>query len=187
MSRISLIKKLGVDTGLLKKATARYLEKVMLYHMNEQERNDLTGSPKPRIGMDPKDTDELPVELGDNLDDEPRDWLRDEYAAAFLASNLSKRSPEDQKKFHALFGNNYIKKLNYYYYEKGPRCLSRSPKYIRLNTYATNIAFRRLVPQISTYAEAEEGGQSGSKIAIFFPRSDCAIGCEAGGRQVQIW
>lgn len=159
----------------------------MLYHMNEQERNDLTGSPKPRIGMDPKDTDELPVELGDNLDDEPRDWLRDEYAAAFLASNLSKRSPEDQKKFHALFGNNYIKKLNYYYYEKGPRCLSRSPKYIRLNTYATNIAFRRLVPQISTYAEAEEGGQSGSKIAIFFPRSDCAIGCEAGGRQVQIW
>ncbi|OOQ83083.1 hypothetical protein PEBR_38571 [Penicillium brasilianum] len=121
--------KLGVDTGLLKKTTARYLEKVILYHMNEQERNDLTGSPKPRIGMDPKDADELPVELGDNLDDEPRDWLRDEYAVAFLASNLSKRSPEDQKKFHALFGNNYIKKLNYYYYEKGPRCLSRSPKF----------------------------------------------------------
>ncbi|KAF3918259.1 hypothetical protein ABW21_db0201477 [Orbilia brochopaga] len=157
-SQINLISNLGVKSDVLKQDAQNYIYRAMLFHMGDEDRVNMTDAAKPNVSGNPLLPEALPTELGPLLEDELRDWLRDEYCIAYIASHLSKQPEAQQKQFKAVFTEDDIKRLEYWWYGKGASCLSRSSEYNRLNTLATMISFRRRVPRIMQYLSDTEKG-----------------------------
>lgn len=60
------------------------LQKAMLYHMEEGDRQNFVGVVKPTV-----DEAVFPNELADNLPDDLKTWLKDTYTPAYISYMLS--------------------------------------------------------------------------------------------------
>jgi hypothetical protein len=150
-SKIHLINNLGVKSDILKEDARKYLYKAMLYHIDDDDREKMTDQAKPRVSSDPALPDALPTELADTLDQDLKDWLKKTYSVAYICKNLSRQNKRNQEEIKAVFTDDDMDRLEYYWYGKGPSCLNRSTEYSRLNSFCTMISFRRRVPAIMTY------------------------------------
>ena len=123
----------------------------MLYHMDDDDREKMTDEAKPRVSSDLTLPDALPTELADTLDQDLKDWLKKTYSVAYICKNLSRQNKKNQEEIKAVFTDDDMDRLEYYWYGKGASCLNRSTEYSRLNSFCTMISFRRRVPAIMTY------------------------------------
>ncbi|KAI0886716.1 uncharacterized protein GGS22DRAFT_116844 [Annulohypoxylon maeteangense] len=100
-------------------ASQKLIHKMMLYHMNDDDRQSFLSASKPN---------DLPTELADGLDSELKDFLRNKYAVAFLCNSFS-----GSDKYSSSFTAQEQKNLWYWWQGNGKSCLSRSKEYNTIN------------------------------------------------------
>ncbi|KAI0480015.1 hypothetical protein F4859DRAFT_530101 [Xylaria cf. heliscus] len=100
-------------------ASQKLIHKMMLYHMNADDRDKFLKAGKP---------DDLPYDLADGLDADFKDFIRNKYAVAFLCNSFG-----DSHTYANRFTSNEQKKLWYWWQGNGRSCLSRSKEYNQIS------------------------------------------------------
>jgi hypothetical protein len=86
------------------------LRNIMFYHMDESRRVTFLNYPKPN---------DLPLELGANLPQDLKTWIKDTYAPAYLSFMLSQVKKEDSKSWRVNFDETEQDKIWYWWTGQG--------------------------------------------------------------------
>ena len=103
-------------------SSQKLIHSMMLYHMNQDDREKFTSSSKPS---------DLPSQLADGLAGELKTFLRTKYAPAFLCQSF-----EATDLYRKKFTDKERKKLWYWWHGNGDKCLARTKEYNDLNNLA---------------------------------------------------
>ncbi|RAL04454.1 uncharacterized protein BO80DRAFT_485021 [Aspergillus ibericus CBS 121593] len=105
------------------------IKSMMFYHMDDDQRTDLTGQSKPT---------DLPLSLGENLPTDLQKFLREKYAPAFLCQSVAHYEQYEQQ-----FTEQEKKNLRYWWDGNGDNCLAKSKHYAEINRRTSLEAVRR--------------------------------------------
>ncbi|PWY96530.1 hypothetical protein BO94DRAFT_570823 [Aspergillus sclerotioniger CBS 115572] len=104
-------------------ATQAVIQNMMLYHMNQDDRETFTQLGKPG---------DLPVELADGLSEDIKTFLRTKYAPAWLCQSFVASD-----KYASKFTDKEKKKLWYWWHGNGKNCLAQATEYNEINKLAS--------------------------------------------------
>ncbi|RAL06089.1 uncharacterized protein BO80DRAFT_469966, partial [Aspergillus ibericus CBS 121593] len=110
-------------------STQGVIQDMMLYHMNQDDRETFTQLSKP---------DDLPAELADKLSDDIKTFLRTKYAPAWLCQSFVASD-----KYAGKFTDKEKKKLWYWWHGNGKNCLAQATEYNDINKLASTEAVKK--------------------------------------------
>ncbi|KAI3005469.1 hypothetical protein CBS147345_7540 [Aspergillus niger] len=99
------------------------IKSMMFYHMDDDQREDLTGQSKPK---------DLPLSLGANLPTDLQKFFREKYAPAFLCQSVMR-----YEKYEDNFTDQEKKNMRYWWDGNGDKCLAKSKEYAEINRRAS--------------------------------------------------
>lgn len=149
----------GLDLSLekLEGDTQSLIHNAMLYHMDENQRKYYTGQNRPRVG---NFYDEVPIELGPNLNQPTADWLKKKYIPMWIANCIMCISDEKVANWHHKFSTAERKRIRYWWTGSGKKFMSQEPYYCRLNEMCSRIATLRVVPELKDYMNDTNRGSA---------------------------
>ncbi|KAJ5546864.1 hypothetical protein N7494_004449 [Penicillium frequentans] len=118
----------------LHNAAQQFIHKMMLYHMDDTQREKILREPKPLVPL------ELPCALARDLQRNLKTFFKERYAPAFICRYVG-RTP----KYLKSFTDKEIKNLWYWWEGSGKKSLSQSVEYNDINVMASRVAM------LSTY------------------------------------
>ncbi|OJI87346.1 hypothetical protein ASPTUDRAFT_116731 [Aspergillus tubingensis CBS 134.48] len=108
--------------------TQTIIKSMMFYHMDDDQRKDLTGQSKP-TNLDSSLAESLPSDL--------QRFFREKYAPAFLCQSVMR-----YEKYEDKFTDQEKKNLRYWWDGNGDKCLAKSKEYAEINRRASLAAVR---------------------------------------------
>ncbi|PYH30565.1 uncharacterized protein BO87DRAFT_342321 [Aspergillus neoniger CBS 115656] len=109
--------------------TQVFIKSMMFYHMDDNQREDLTGQAKPT---------NLDSSLAENLPSDLRKFFREKYAPAFLCQSVMRYDKYEDK-----FTEQEKKNMRYWWDGNGDKCLAKSKEYAEINRRASVEAVRQ--------------------------------------------
>ncbi|KAH6880531.1 hypothetical protein B0T10DRAFT_609611 [Thelonectria olida] len=110
------------------------LQNMMLFHMNEDARTTFLQTAPP---------ENLPVELGANLQQELKSWIHDTYGPAYVSFMIAQTKSANAKWRYPLTDADKDK-IWYWWSGSGDKCLAKSSEYNKLNALTSVFAMRQL-------------------------------------------
>ncbi|RYO86620.1 hypothetical protein DL764_008985 [Monosporascus ibericus] len=136
-----LVNKIVFTENTLHQTTQSIVKKVMLYHMDDGDREEFTNQAKPT---------DLPLILTDGLDSVMpglSNWVKYKYARAYVAFSLSNMTKAGEEALREKYRLSLAQKdkIWYYWSGAGEGCLAREKEYNTLNELASAYALREIV------------------------------------------
>lgn len=141
----------------LQKATQGLIYNVMLYHMDASDRKKFIGVEQPSVGSS---ADQVPSDLGPNMESGLRDWITSKYIPAWLTQRISTMGDMNKDAFRRQLTVKQRKRLRYWWEGKGKSCMSQDDHYNHLNAVAANYTLRRTVPRVNDFLEDDNKGNT---------------------------
>ncbi|KAI2812118.1 hypothetical protein CBS115989_10777 [Aspergillus niger] len=113
----------GYDEVAIHNMSQVLIKSMMFYHMDDDQREDLTGQSKPK---------DLPLSLGANLPTDLQKFFREKYAPAFLCQSVMR-----YEKYEDNFTDQEKKNMRYWWDGNGDKCLAKSKEYAEINRRAS--------------------------------------------------
>ncbi|KAJ5587160.1 uncharacterized protein N7459_002925 [Penicillium hispanicum] len=104
------------------------ITEMMYYHMDQKQLDDFTIRGRPT---------QLPSQLTTQLDPNLREWLKNTYAPAFIAQNISQI-----EKYSDRFKDNEREKVWYWWAGNGDKCLAHTKEYTQINAITSSYAMK---------------------------------------------
>ena len=141
---------LPLDAPTVHDATQRLLYRVMLYHMDDNDRNTFTGDAKPTVG---NGGDQVPTALASNLNTDIVSWIQKTYVPMWIAKRIISMNDATQNTWREKFSEQQKKKINYFWTGKGKTCLSQAPENNLLNQFCATYGLRLVSPRLGQFAD----------------------------------
>ncbi|KAL6885433.1 hypothetical protein GGI43DRAFT_388957 [Trichoderma evansii] len=136
------------------------LLRTMKFHMSDDDLKNFMGESRPIEGPG---EDQVPSELGTNLDVDAQSWLQFKYIPAFIGRMICNASADTKKTWRRSLTAAEEKQINYWWTGKGRGCLSQDPIYNRLNEIAARQAVLSVAPRLQDYLSSPRGGAAWAK------------------------
>ncbi|KAJ4371940.1 hypothetical protein N0V85_009084 [Neurospora sp. IMI 360204] len=136
------------------------LLRTMKFHMSDDDLKNFMGESRPTEGPG---EDQVPSELGTNLDVDAQSWLQFKYIPAFIGRMICNASADTKKTWRRSLTAAEEKQINYWWTGKGRGCLSQDPIYNRLNEIAARQAVLSVAPRLQDYLSSPRGGAAWAK------------------------
>ncbi|OAA47155.1 hypothetical protein NOR_02791 [Metarhizium rileyi] len=130
----------GYDEKSVHNDTQALIKDMMLYHMDNDQRDKILGQPKPIPDKD------IPASLADNLPQELKDFFREKYAPAFICRYVGRTS-----KYMKDFTQKEMNDLWYWWQGNGKKSLSQSQEYNDINRLSSRQAMVRTNEKLEAY------------------------------------
>ncbi|KAG8409171.1 hypothetical protein J3459_017659 [Metarhizium acridum] len=131
----------GYDEKSVHNETQSLIKEMMLYHMDDKQRDKILQQPKPVIDKD------IPASLADNLPQKLKDFFKDKYAPAFICRYVGRTS-----KYMKDFKPQEMNDLWYWWQGNGKKSLSQSQEYNDINRLSSREAmFQANKEQLEAY------------------------------------
>ncbi|CAG8896706.1 unnamed protein product [Penicillium egyptiacum] len=131
----------GYQEASLHNGTQRYIQQMMYYHMDDEQREKILREPKPIIGQD------IPASLADNLPSKLKTFFKEKYAPAFICRYVGRT-----QKYSGSFTDQEIKNLWYWWEGNGPNSLSHSEEYNDINRLSSRTSMlEKYATQLEPY------------------------------------
>ncbi|GKZ49349.1 hypothetical protein AbraIFM66951_001754 [Aspergillus brasiliensis] len=118
-----LLNPYGYDEVAIHNMTQVLIKSMMFYHMDDDQREKLTGQSKPK---------DLPLSLAGNLPTDLQKWFREKYAPAFVCQSVMR-----YEKYEDKFTEQEKKNMRYWWDGNGDKCLAKSKEYAEINRRAS--------------------------------------------------
>jgi hypothetical protein len=115
---------------------------MMLYHMDESQREKILQQPKPVPDKD------IPVSLADSLPQNLKDFFKNKYAPAFICRYVGRTS-----KYMKDFTPQEMNDLWYWWQGNGKKSLSQSEEYNDINRLSSRAAMLRTNEKLADYLQ----------------------------------
>ncbi|KNG86160.1 hypothetical protein ANOM_006584 [Aspergillus nomiae NRRL 13137] len=113
--------------------TQGLIRKMMMYHMDTDQRKNILREPQPTPGTD------IPHSLAEDLPQELKDFFKDKYAPAFICRYVGRT-----QKYSSSFTKQEMRNLWYWWEGSGPNSLSQSEHYNDINRLGSRVAMQQL-------------------------------------------
>ncbi|EKV12208.1 Eukaryotic aspartyl protease family protein [Penicillium digitatum] len=131
----------GYQETSLHNGTQQYIQQMMYYHMDDEQREKILREPKPIIGQD------IPASLADNLPSKLKTFFKEKYAPAFICRYVGRT-----QKYSGSFTDQEIKNLWYWWEGNGPNSLSHSEEYNDINRLSSRASMlEKYASQLEPY------------------------------------
>ncbi|KAH7071580.1 hypothetical protein BKA63DRAFT_419262 [Paraphoma chrysanthemicola] len=131
---------LALDSKQVNSASQDMLLSMVKFHMTDDDRQQFIGEQKPAEG---DEVGQLPVDLGTNLEENAKEWVKGTYIPAFIGRMIIETDAATKKTWRRSLTAQEEKKIAYFWTGKGKTCLSQSKIYTRLNEIAQRNAILR--------------------------------------------